>query len=88
MKSVSVIVPIYNTEDYLSSCIDSVLNQDYKDIELILVDDGSTDNSASICKSYTDGRVRYVHKENGGVSSARNEGLKQLSGWRFYICRF
>ena len=76
---------MYNAGEYLKACIDSILSQDYKDIELILVDDGSTDNSASICKSYTDGRVCYVYKENGGVSSARNEGIKHLSGGIFHI---
>ena len=82
MPKVSVIIPVYNTEKYLSECIDSVLNQTLKDIEVILVNDGSTDNSPAICDQYaaTDARVRVIHKENGGVSSARNEGLNHVTG--------
>lgn len=77
---VSVIVPVYNAERYLAACVDSVLQQDYHNIELILVDDGSSDNSQNICKSYTDNRVMYIHKENGGVSSARNLGIEVSGG--------
>lgn len=76
---VSVIVPVYNAEKYLRPCMESVLNQDYKDLELILVDDGSMDSSPQICQSYSDPRVKYIRKENGGVSSARNIALGQLS---------
>lgn len=79
---ISVIVPVYNTEHYLSVCIDSILSQTYADIELLLVDDGSTDGSGTICDEYAakDNRIRVFHKENGGVSSARNLGLDQAQG--------
>ena len=77
MIKVSVIVPVYNVEKYLKRCIESVLNQSYDNIELILVDDGSTDTSGAMCDYYrdTDSRVKVIHKENGGVSSARNVAL-------------
>ena len=74
--TISVIVPVFNAEDYIKACIDSVLNQDYPNWRLVLVDDGSKDNSASICHSYRDDRIIYIYKENGGVSSARNTGLQ------------
>jgi len=76
---ISVIVPVYNVEKYLRECVDSVLAQTFKDFELILVDDGSPDNSGKICDEYAakDSRVRVFHKTNGGVSSARNFGIKE-----------
>ena len=79
---VSVIVPVYNVEKYLRRCIDSILAQTYGDIEVILVDDGSTDESNKICREYKDRdkRIKLVIKENGGLSSARNAGLKKASG--------
>lgn len=79
---VSVIVPVYNVEKYLPSCIESVINQTYMDWELLLVDDGSTDNSGKICDEYgeKDKRIKVFHKENGGVSSARNLGLDKANG--------
>ena len=79
---VSVIVPVYNVEPYLPRCIDSILAQTYTDFELILVDDGSPDNSGAICDEYAakDPRIRVIHKENGGVSSARNAGLDVATG--------
>ena len=82
----SVIVPIYKIEKYLSRCIDSVLAQTFGDYELILVDDGSPDNSPKLCDKWAekDKRVKVIHKPNGGVSSARNEGLKVAKGE--YIC--
>lgn len=78
----SVIVPVYNVEKYLSKCLVSILNQTYRDFELILVDDGSTDNSSRICDHYesSDDRIKVIHKKNGGSSSARNEGIKYSSG--------
>lgn len=78
----SVIVPVYNCENHLDRCINSILNQTYRDIELILVDDGSGDKSGDICKRYAkeDNRVIYVYKENGGASSARNTGLDKAKG--------
>lgn len=79
---ISIIVPIYNVEKYLSKCIDSILNQTFKEFELILVDDGSLDNSGRICDEYSkkDKRIRVIHKENGGVSSARNVGVESSLG--------
>lgn len=79
---ISVIVPIYNVEKYLRQCIDSIINQTYKNLEIILVDDGSTDNSSKICKEYKnkDSRIKLFHKKNGGVSSARNYGIEKMSG--------
>lgn len=78
----SVIVPVYNVEDYLPQCIDSVVGQDFKEFELILVDDGSSDNSGVICDKYKNqnDKVKVIHKENGGASTARNIGLKNAIG--------
>lgn len=79
---ISIIVPVYNTEQYLSSCLDSILNQTYKNIELIIINDGSTDRSAEICDLYSskDTRIKVIHKMNGGVSTARNLSLSIASG--------
>ena len=78
----SIIVPVYKVEQYLEKCLDSILNQTYKDFELILVDDGSPDNCPAICDEFAkkDSRIIVIHKENGGVSSARNEALKIAKG--------
>ena len=86
MPLISVIVPIYNAEKFLHYCIDSILNQTFIDFELILVDDGSTDNSGKICDEYSekDNRIWVIHKPNGGVSSARNAGIEAAKGE--YIC--
>lgn len=82
MPIISVIVPVYNVEDYVGRCIESVLVQTFTDFELILVDDGATDNSGKICDRYAekDDRVRVIHKENAGVSAARNTGIDYASG--------
>lgn len=79
---VSVIIPVYNTQKYLARCLDSVLAQDRDDLEIITVDDGSTDGSGAVCDDYArkDKRVRVFHKENGGVSSARNSGIDGMCG--------
>ncbi len=85
---VSVIVPVYNTEQYLEECVESVLNQDYSNIELILVDDGSPDNSPEICDAYAakDQRVRVIHQRNSGLSCARNAGLAVAKGqWVLFL---
>ena len=79
---ISVIVPVYKTEMYLNKCIDSILQQTYRDFELILVDDGSPDNSGSICDQFAmqDSRIHVIHKENGGLSDARNIGIEHAKG--------
>lgn len=79
---VSVIVPVYNVESYVAKCIDSIVNQTFRDLDIILIDDGSTDSSGSICDRFAekDKRIRVIHKKNGGVSSARNAGLDVAVG--------
>ncbi|MBO5530138.1 MAG: glycosyltransferase family 2 protein [Bacilli bacterium] len=81
-KLFSIIIPIYNSANTLERCIDSIIKQDYKNLEIILVNDGSKDNSLKICEKYKkmDNRIILINKENGGVSSARNEGLKIAKG--------
>lgn len=83
---ISIIVPVYNVEQYLHACLESIKRQTFKDYEVILVDDGSPDNSGRICDEYADKNInwRVVHKENGGLSSARNTGLEEAKGE--YIC--
>lgn len=78
----SIIIPVYNVEKYINGCVESVINQTFKDIEVILVDDGSSDLSANICDNYkiADSRIKVVHKKNGGSSSARNAGIKLARG--------
>lgn len=82
MPKLSVIVPVYKAENYLHKCVDSILNQTFTDLELILVDDGSPDNCGRICDEYAqkDARVRVIHKENGGVSEARNIAIEAAQG--------
>lgn len=82
MPLISIIIPVYKVEAYLHKCINSVLDQDFKDIEIILVDDGSPDNCPAICDAFTkkDTRVKVIHKKNGGSSDARNEGMKNATG--------
>jgi glycosyltransferase involved in cell wall biosynthesis len=79
---ITVIVPIFNVQDYLNRCIDSILNQTYKNLEIILIDDGSTDSSGNICDKYAvnDFRISVIHKENEGPSVARNIGIAKASG--------
>lgn len=81
-KFISVVIPVYNTEKYLKRCIDSVVAQSFTDWELILVDDGSYDNSGKICDDYAarDKRIMVKHQKNGGVSKARNIGLGSATG--------
>ena len=86
--AISVIVPVYNAEKTLRQCVDSILAQDFKDFELLLIDDGSKDSSPTICDDYAlqDSRVKVFHKPNGGVSSARNVGLDNAQGeWITFI---
>jgi Glycosyltransferases involved in cell wall biogenesis len=79
---ISVIVPVYKAEKYINKCIDSILAQTYPNFEIILIEDGSPDNSGKICDEYAlkDSRIRAFHKTNGGVSSARNVGLREAKG--------
>ncbi|MDR2115024.1 MAG: glycosyltransferase [Planctomycetaceae bacterium] len=81
-ETISIIVPVYNTEKYLKRCVDSILNQVYNDLEILLIDDGSTDGSGAICDQYAeqDKRVRAIHTPNGGVAAARNTGLDAATG--------
>ena len=83
---ISVIVPVYNVERYLRRCVDSILHQTYQDLEVLLVDDGSTDASGAICDEYAaqEERVTAVHQKNGGLSAARNAGLERAQGT--YLC--
>ena len=82
MPKISIIVPVYNTEKYISNCIESILKQKEKDFELLLIDDGSKDQSGRICDTYAtkDDRIKVIHKKNGGVSSARNLGIDHAKG--------
>ena len=85
---VSIVIPIYNSEKYLNKCVDSLLNQSYRNIEVLLINDGSKDNSLKICEDYKakDNRVKVFSKENGGVSTARNLGIEKASGkYIFFI---
>lgn len=81
-KTVSVIVPVFNTQDYVSGCVESIIKQTYNNLQIILVDDGSTDRSGELCDHFStvDNRITVIHKKNGGLSSARNAGLKIATG--------
>ena len=81
-EKITVIVPVYNVENYLNKCLDSLINQTYKNLEIIVINDGSTDNSGEICQEYAqkDNRIIYIEKENGGLSDARNVGLDKMTG--------
>lgn len=81
-KLLSVIIPVYNTADYLTRCVDSLLAQTYPDIEIVLIDDGSTDNSGSICEDYArkHGNIRVAHQKNQGQSKARDNGVAISNG--------
>lgn len=79
---ISIVIPVYKVEKYLDRCVESLVKQSYKNLEIILVDDGSPDNCPKMCDDWAkkDGRIKVVHKQNGGVSSARNEGIKIATG--------
>ena len=81
-EKITVIIPVYNVENYLNKCLDSIIKQTYKNLEIIVVNDGSTDNSGTICQEYAqkDDRIVYIEKENGGQSEARNMGLDRMTG--------
>lgn len=82
MSEISVIIPVYKVEKYLKKCVDSVINQMFKDLEIWLVDDGSPDNCPAICDEYAakDSRIRVIHKKNGGLSDARNAAIEVMTG--------
>lgn len=88
MDLISIIVPVYNSEKYIKQCVDSILNQSYSNIEVILVDDGSLDSCPRICDDYAlfDKRVKVIHKVNSGVSAARNTGIEESSGKYIMFC--
>ena len=75
MIKVSVVVPVYNAENYIKKCIDSLVNQTYKDIEIIIVNDGSTDNSLEVIRKFDDERIKIIHQQNSGVYLARKKGI-------------
>ena len=79
---ISIVIPVYNVEKYVSKCLQSVVNQTYRNLEIIIVNDGSTDNSVEIVKKYKkiDQRIKLINKENGGLSSARNAGISLVTG--------
>lgn len=88
MELISIIVPVYKVEKYIHRCVDSIINQTYKNIEIILVDDGSPDNCGRICDEYAakDSRIKVIHKPNGGLSDARNCGIEAADGeWLMFI---
>ena len=84
---ISIVVPVYNVENYLGNCIDSILNQSYSNLEIILIDDGATDQCGRICDDYAnqDSRIKVIHKKNGGLSDARNVGIKSATG-KYLTC--
>jgi glycosyltransferase involved in cell wall biosynthesis len=86
-KKISVIIPVFNPGKYLTKCLESIVNQTYKNIEIILVDDGSTDGSGDVCDEYAekDNRVIVIHQKNSGVSKARNAGIRAATGYYYYF---
>ena len=82
MDKVSVIVPFYNNEKYIKTCVDSIRSQTYQNLEILLIDDGSTDSSGELLKdcAKTDSRIRLIHQKNQGVAAARNRGLDEATG--------
>ena len=83
----SILIPVYNTSEYLPECMDSVLSQSFRDFEVVLLDDGSTDNSGQLCDEYAqkDDRVRVIHKQNEGLMMTRRRGFKEAKG-DYFIC--
>jgi glycosyltransferase involved in cell wall biosynthesis len=88
MPKLSIVIPVYNVEDYIEKCLDSIRGQTFTDFEVICVDDGSTDYSGMLCNRYRriDKRFKVIHQENAGVSSARNRGIDEASGeWLTFV---
>ena len=88
MEKISVIIPVYNVEPYIRQCLDSIINQTYKNLEIIIIDDGSPDGCGAICDEYAkkDSRIIVIHKENEGLCAARNDGIKQATGeWVAFV---
>ena len=87
-KKISIVVPVYNGEEYISKCLDSLINQSYKNIEIIIINDGSNDNTEKICNKYKeiDSRIKVISIENGGVSKARNIGIENATGQFLMFC--
>ncbi|WP_300926342.1 glycosyltransferase family 2 protein [uncultured Dubosiella sp.] len=86
--TISLIIPVYNVEDFVGECLDSVIEQTYKKLEILIINDGSTDNSKKICESYkeNDKRIQIINQKNGGLSAARNTGMKYATGnWIFFL---
>ena len=77
---VSIIIPVYNSEEYIKRCLESVINQTYKNLEILIINDGSKDKSDEIIKSYKDDRIKYITQENRGLSGARNTGIDNSTG--------
>ena len=90
MTKISVVVPVYNVENELERCVKSICNQTYKNLEIILVNDGSTDNSGKICDEFAkkDKRIKVIHQKNGGMAAARKAGFKMSTGGCNGICGF
>ena len=88
MVKVSIVIPVYNTEKYIRECLDSVINQTLKEIEIILIDDGSIDSSGLLCDAWVlkDNRVKVIHQANQGLSGARNTGIDNASGEYIFFC--
>lgn len=86
-KVISIIVPVYNVEEFLDECVQSIVDQTYENLEIILVDDGSKDNSPALCDAWAkkDSRIKVVHKQNGGLSDARNRGIEEATGDYIYF---
>lgn len=86
---ISIIIPVYNVEKYLERCLDSVLNQSYKNLEIILINDGSTDSSLDICLKYAkkDNRIKLINQNNSGISEVRNKGLEAAKRGVYSLCR-
>ena len=84
---ISIIVPVYNVEPYICRCLDSVIKQTYKNLEIIIVDDGTPDNSGVICDEYAsrDSRIKVIHKKNQGLGMARNTGMDNMNG-KYFAC--